>query len=70
MIKQYGYRSGGRADGMYYDYEVIEGLACGVLDIQVLTVLRGECEYIYSDEGLQDMCLSNDYEFLACGTFK
>lgn len=49
--------------GVCYDYDVIDGLANDALDIQVLNVLHSEGEYLYSDEGLTEMCLANEYEF-------
>jgi hypothetical protein len=54
--------------GVCYDYDVIDGLANDSLDIQVLSVIHKEGEYIYSDEGLEDMCRANGYEFLEDGS--
>ena len=49
--------------GVCYDFNVIEGLACDELEHQVLKALHAEGEYIYSDEGLQQLCEANGYEF-------
>ena len=54
--------------GMYYDYDVIDGLANGRLDAAVLGMLHKEGEYLYSDEGIKDMCDANEYEFYEDGT--
>lgn len=53
--------------GKCYDIEAIDGLANGALGIQVLTTLHQEGEYIYSDEGLKEFCLANEYEFYESG---
>ncbi len=48
--------------GVYWDAEVIENLRSTSLH-KVLDMLHDETEHIYSDEGLNDFCVSNDYEF-------
>lgn len=53
--------------GMCYDYEVIKGLYDEDLGFQVLKTLHKEGEFIYSDEGLEDLCNGNDYEFYEDG---
>jgi hypothetical protein len=47
--------------GVCWDGELIEGLVEG--DNRVLDMLHNDTEYQYSDEGLQELCESNDYEF-------
>jgi hypothetical protein len=53
--------------GMCYDIDVIEGLYAGELDSAVLKTLHAGGEYIYSDEGLYELCQANDYEFTENG---
>ena len=52
--------------GCCWDIEVIEALRSGNIS-KVLDVLHDETEYIYSDEGLREMCEANDYEFTEDG---
>lgn len=58
--------------GMCYDITIIEALciSSAVLALQVTDTLHKEGEYAFSDEGLKDTCIANDYEFLENGTFK
>lgn len=53
--------------GTCYDFNVIEGLANNSLDIEVLNTIHKETDYIYSDEGLHEMCEANEYEFYESG---
>ena len=55
--------------GVCYDYEVIEGYRGENLEVKVLEVLREEGEYIYSNEGIHEMVLCNDYYFKSNGEF-
>lgn len=55
--------------GHCYDVAMIEGLYNGNLESVALETLHAEGEYIYSDEGLLDMCEANGYEFLENGEF-
>jgi hypothetical protein len=51
--------------GVCYDHDAIESLFKG--DDTLLNTLHAEGEFIYSDEGLQELCEANEYEFLTCG---
>ena len=53
--------------GVCWDIDVIKGLREGNI-ARVLDILHEDTEYIYSDEGLLDMCEDNDYEFTEEGT--
>ena len=55
--------------GTYYDIDVIEGLYLEQLESQVLTTLHKQGEYLYSNEGLQELCEANGYEFYEDGKF-
>jgi hypothetical protein len=48
--------------GVCWDIDLITGLREGNPD-KVLEALHRETEYQYSDEGLFDMCMANEYEF-------
>lgn len=48
--------------GVCYDDTVIEALASGDIE-SILTAIHAECEYLYSDEALEEMCEANEYEF-------
>ena len=48
--------------GVCWDIDVIKGLREGNI-ARVLDTLHQDTEYLYSDEGLLDMCEANDYEF-------
>jgi hypothetical protein len=37
------------------------------IEYRVLKTLHDEGRYIYSDEGLREMCEANEYEFLESG---
>ena len=53
--------------GVCYDYDVIEALHDDELESRVLSTMHKEGDYIYSDEGLLEMCQANEYEFLLNG---
>lgn len=55
--------------GVCYDINVIEGLQNNELESVVLKILHNEGEYIYSDEGLRELCEANEYEFTENGDF-
>mgnify|MGYP000973505224 CR=1 FL=1 len=55
--------------GTWSDDVVINGLINGDLEYQVLKAIHAEGEYIYSDEGLEDLCEANGYYFTEDGTF-
>lgn len=55
--------------GMCYDYDIINGLYNGELCAAVTSTLHNEGEYLYSDEGLREMCEANEYEFLKDGSY-
>tara|TARA_R100000908_G_C3720841_1_gene123654 strand:+ start:241 stop:675 length:435 start_codon:yes stop_codon:yes gene_type:complete len=48
--------------GVCWDYDVIEGMRENN-PTQVLSRLHQDTEYCYSDEGLYELCESNQYEF-------
>lgn len=48
--------------GAFWDYHIIEGLREGN-PRDVLDRLHDDTEYIYSDEGLFELCRLNSYEF-------
>jgi hypothetical protein len=49
--------------GVCYDHDVIEGLYHHNLSKKVLNIIHTEGEYIYSNEGLLNICQANGYEF-------
>ena len=49
--------------GCFYDYVVIEGLKADELEYRALKALHDEGEWLYSDEGLTDMCEANQWLF-------
>jgi hypothetical protein len=53
--------------GVCYDHDVIEGLYNNDLDNKILNLVHKEGEYIYSDEGLRELCQANEYEFYENG---
>tara|TARA_Y100000361_G_C10937988_1_gene227310 strand:+ start:53 stop:529 length:477 start_codon:yes stop_codon:yes gene_type:complete len=53
--------------GVSWDYDLIEGLKEGNPN-NVLETIHKETEYIYSDEGLYELCVGNDYEFNESGS--
>ncbi len=53
--------------GVCYDMDVIEGLYMGNLERKVLNCLHDEGEYIYSNDGLYEMIIANEYEFYENG---
>ncbi len=52
--------------GCFWDSVLIEGLREGNTK-KVLDTLHDETEYVYSNEGLEELCKSNMYEFEECG---
>ena len=65
--------------GVYYDEILLHAFrdsdnTTSVVDmleqagVNLLSALHGEGEYIYSDEGLRDMCEANEYEFNVDGS--
>ena len=53
--------------GVCYDYDVIEGYRGDNLEVKVLEVLHNEGDYIYSNKGIHEMVLCNDYYFKSNG---
>lgn len=53
--------------GVCYDHDVIEALYNDELESKILSLIHEEAEYIYSDEGLSELCAANEYEFYECG---
>jgi len=51
-----------------YDVYVIQALKEGDIE-NALSFLHDEGEYIYSDEGLEDLCQANEYYFTEDGAF-
>jgi hypothetical protein len=54
--------------GLIYDFYVIQALKEGDIE-NALSFLHDEGEYIYSDEGLEDLCEANGYYFTEDGAF-
>ena len=54
--------------GICWDYEVIAGLQNGNLN-KVLDSLHRDTEHQYSDDGLFELCESNQYEFDEDGNY-
>ena len=54
--------------GVYWDHNIIESLQDGNLK-EALDSLHMDTEYIYSDEGLTELCEANEYEFYENGEF-
>jgi len=52
--------------GVCWDYGIIEALQNGSIQ-DSLKSLHADTEYIYSDEGLLEMCQANEYEFYENG---
>jgi hypothetical protein len=48
--------------GICYEHDIIEALKNDKLE-SILYIIHNETEYIYSDNALEEMCLSNEYEF-------
>jgi len=49
--------------GAWCDYELIKGMQEDGDAYRVLVALHKDTEYVYSDEGLHEICTANDYEF-------
>lgn len=54
--------------GVCWDIDLIEGLKEGSPE-KALKALHEDTEYLYSDEGLTELCEGNDYEFFEDGRF-
>jgi len=54
--------------GVCYDFDVIYGLYHSELETKVLRMIHKEGEHIYSDEGLKETCIANEYEFNSNGS--
>ena len=54
--------------GVCWDHEVIKGAKKGKF-YNLLKTLHQDTEYHYSDEGLEQMCHANGYEFTEDGKF-
>jgi len=52
--------------GVCWDYDIIEAFQNGYPDT-ALNSLHKDTEYIYSDEGLIELCQANEYEFYKNG---
>ena len=52
--------------GVCWDYDVISGMQKNDLS-SVLKKLHEESEYVYSDNGLNELCEANEYEFTPDG---
>ena len=48
--------------GLCWDYDVISGMQSYDLE-SVLNALHEDSEHVYSDEGLNDLAIANEYEF-------
>lgn len=48
--------------GVCWDYDVIKGIRDGNTQ-QILNYLHSDTDYVYSDEGLYELCEANQYEF-------
>lgn len=56
--------------GVCWDQDVIEALQNGHKNFQkVLDSLHSETEHVYSNDGLYDLCVANEYEFTEDGKF-
>ena len=54
--------------GVCWDIDLIEGLKKGIPEL-VLKALHNSTEELYSDQGLYDLCLANEYEFTEDGKY-
>jgi hypothetical protein len=54
--------------GLYWDIDLIVGIREGKID-KVLNSLHSATEYQYSDEGLFELCVANEYEFKENGDY-
>ena len=54
--------------GLCWDIDLIVGLREGKID-KVLNSLHSDTEYQYSDEGLFELCVANEYEFKENGDY-
>jgi hypothetical protein len=48
--------------GIAFDFNIITGLRNGDIE-KVLKAVHADTEWVYSNEGLRDLCESNEYEF-------
>lgn len=49
--------------GVCWDYELVKGMQEDGDASRVLLALHKSTEYVFSDEGLHEICTANDYEF-------
>jgi hypothetical protein len=49
--------------GVWCDYELVKGMQEDGDAYKVLVALHRDTEYVYSDDGLHEICTANDYEF-------
>jgi hypothetical protein len=54
--------------GMCYDYTLIEADSLADLEHEALKEIHAETDYLYSEEGLYEMCEANGYYFLTNGS--
>lgn len=52
--------------GVCWDYDIIDALQKGHIESS-LNSLHADTEYHYSDEGLEELCEANEYEFTENG---
>jgi len=48
--------------GVFWDYDVVTALQKGNI-FNSINSLHKDSEYLYSDQGLEELCEANDYEF-------
>jgi hypothetical protein len=53
--------------GVFWDYDVVTALQKGDI-FQSIHALHKDSEYVYSDQGLEELCEANDYEFTEKGS--
>ena len=54
--------------GTYYDHLILDSESLADIEFNVLKTIHSENDYIYSDEGLQELCEANEYHFEVSGT--
>ena len=54
--------------GVCWDIDVIQNLRVNNIN-NVLNIIHKDTEYVYSDEGLEELCIANEYEFDENGKF-
>jgi hypothetical protein len=53
--------------GVFWDYYVVTALQKGNI-FNSINSLHKDSEYVYSDQGLEELCEANDYEFTEKGS--